>query len=290
MSGAPEGLVEHALDESHLPECVALAEAVRWNQNAADWRLMLALGHGLGVSDAAGRLVGTAIALPFERRFGWISMVLVAADHRRRGLATRLMQRAIDTLVVAGCVPLLDATPAGREVYRRIGFADCWTLERLQCMGRPAGGPAPAAPGTAVRAIAADDWPAVLAYDRAVFGASRAGILTDLARRVPQAALAAERGGRLCGAVFAREGRVATQIGPLAADDADAALALLAAALAGVPPPVFVDVPDRHARIGAWLRAAGFEPQRPFTRMAYRRDRAFDDPARLFAVAGPELG
>jgi len=214
----------------------------------------------------------------------------VAPDHRRRGLATRLMQRAIDALVAEHCVPLLDATPAGREVYRRIGFEDCWSLERLQLTSGPGNAPPVNPRGTDIRPIAAEDWPAVLDYDRGVFGGSRAHILRDLAGRVPNAALVAARGGRLCGAVFARDGRVATQLGPLIADDADTALDLLAAAFARVQSPVFIDVPDRHATIGAWLRAAGFVLQRPYTRMAYRRSRAFDDPSRLFAIAGPELG
>ncbi|MCZ7562642.1 MAG: GNAT family N-acetyltransferase [Burkholderiales bacterium] len=283
-------LVEHALDASHLAGCVALVAEANWNQNAADWRLMLTLGRGFGMSDAAGRLVATALALPFEGRFGWISMVLVTADYRRRGLATRLMQRAIDALLAAGCVPLLDATPAGREVYRRVGFEDCWSLERLQLCADRGPAPPPAAPGATVRRIAPGDWPALLAYDADVFGARREAILTDLARRVPQAALLAERGGRLCGALLARDGRVATQIGPVVADDAATALALLVAALGAIRPPVFIDVSDRHATIGAWLRAGGFVLQRPYTRMAYRRSRAFDDPARLFAIAGPELG
>jgi GNAT superfamily N-acetyltransferase len=292
VSGGAEGvpLSEHPLDLRHLTACVALSAEANWNQNAADWRLMLALGHGFGLSDTAGRLVATAIALPFDRGFGWISMMLVAADHRRRGLATRLMQRAIDALLAEGRVPLLDATPAGREVYRRIGFEVCWSLERVQRTTGPGTAPAVDAHAFDIRPIAAGDWPAVIDYDSRVFGASRAPILRDLAGRVPQAALAATRGGRLCGAVFARDGRSATQIGPLVADDAKAALALLAAAFARIRPPVLVDVPDRHATIGAWLRAAGFAVQRPYTRMAYRRSRAFDDPERLFAIAGPELG
>jgi len=289
-SEAAARLAEHALGIADLTGCMALSAEARWNQNAADWRLMLAIGRGFGLFDAAGRLVATAIALPFERRFGWISMMLVTADHRRRGLATRLMQNAIDALLAEDCVPMLDATPAGREVYRRIGFEDCWSLERLQLPSDPGSAPAVAAHGVDIRPIAPNDWPEVLGYDCRVFGANRAPILRDLARRVPRAALVAERGGRLCGAVFARDGRGATQLGPLIADDAEIALALLAAAFARVRPPVLVDVPDRHATIGAWLRAAGFALQRPYTRMAYRRGRAFDDLSRLFAIAGPELG
>jgi hypothetical protein len=70
-------LREHALDPSMVPACLALSAEAGWNQIEADWRLMLRLGRGLGVSAGDGRLVATAIMLPFERRFAWISMVLV---------------------------------------------------------------------------------------------------------------------------------------------------------------------------------------------------------------------
>ena len=58
-------------------------------------------------------------------------MVLVAGDYRRRGLATRLMRRAMDDLAAAGLVPVLDATPDGRAVYRALGFQDSWGFHRL---------------------------------------------------------------------------------------------------------------------------------------------------------------
>jgi GNAT superfamily N-acetyltransferase len=284
-----DSLREHDLDASHLPGCLALSAEASWNQIEADWRLMLGLGRGLGVSTTDGRLVATAIMLPYERRFAWISMVLVTERFRRRGIAKRLLQRAVDDLVGGGHVPLLDATPAGREVYRQLGFEDCWGMQRFASSS----GKAPVAtrePGIEVRPHAPDDWTGVLELDRAVFGADRSGILRNLATRVPLAALVAVRGERLCGASFARDGRVATQIGPVIAADEETALDLIAAALARVSGPVFIDVPDRHARIEAWLRATGFAPQRSLTRMAHGRSRAFDDLERLFAIAGPELG
>ncbi len=281
---------DHTLDPSHLPGCLALSAEAGWNQVEADWRLMLRAGRGLGSSTDDGRLVATTIMLPYERRFAWLSMVLVAEGFRRRGLATRLMQRAIDELVAGDYVPLLDATPAGREVYRRLGFEDCWGMARLAAasaieLRAPISGSGPG-----VQRLGSDDWTSVLALDRAVFGADRAEILRDLARRVPQAALVARRGATICGAAFARDGRLATQIGPVIAADEATALALIAGALAKITSAVFIDVPDRHARIGTWLREAGFAPQRPLTRMAHGRSLAFDDPDRLFAIAGPELG
>jgi len=290
MSTLGDALCEHVLEESHIPQCLALSTEAGWNQSEADWRLMLRLGRGLAVSTMDGRLVATAIMLPYERRFAWISMVLVTERFRRRGLATRLMRHAIDELVADGYVPLLDATPAGREVYQRLGFEDCWSMARLACAAVRAPDAPAVGPGLRVRALAPDDWASVLEFDRTAFGADRAEVLRDLAARVPHAVLVAERGDRICGASFARDGRLATQVGPVVAMDDAAACILLTAALTAIAGPAFVDVPDRHATIGAWLRGLGFALQRPLTRMALGRNRAFDDSSRLYAVAGPELG
>ena len=43
---------------------------------------------------AQGRVIATAATLPYGA-CAWISMVLVAGTHRRRGLATRLLHRCI---------------------------------------------------------------------------------------------------------------------------------------------------------------------------------------------------
>ena len=39
-----------------------------------------------------------------------------------------------------------------------------------------------------------------------------------------------------------------------------------------------------------FLEARGFSAVRPFTRMLHGRSTRFDDPARTFAVLGPEFG
>lgn len=81
-----------------------------------------------------------------------------------------------------------------------------------------------------------------------------------------------------------------SQLGPLAAEDDGIATALLAHAIAAVPAPLTIDVPDRHAALGGWLVTLGFAAERALTRMIYGTSVPFDDSARLFAIAGPELG
>ena len=68
------------------------------------------------------------------------------------------------------------------------------------------------------------------------------------------------------------------------------AIALLRAALASVDGPVCIDLGDAHEAVIGAVRAAGFAPQFPFIRMIHGRSEPFDDPRRVVAIAGPELG
>jgi len=284
----PTGLSEIRLAPGHIPGCVALCVEARWNQTADDWGTMLAFGEGFGLVDSAGAIVATSLALPFASGgFGWISMVLVTESHRRRGLATRLMESAMRALEARRLTAVLDATPAGREVYRLLGFEDTWGIERLQCLGAPS---FPEAPQVAVRPMTDADWAAVCALDAAAFRADRSGLIGALRARMPQAALVAEDSDGITGFLLGRDGRLASDLGPCVADSESTAIALLAAALKKVPPPVFLDMPAPHASVGAWLRSAGFTLQRPYTRMLLNRAQPFNDVTRLFAIAGPELG
>ncbi len=280
------------LTEAHIAEAVPLAAEAGWNQTAADWRLMLNLGEGFGVWEPGGRLVASTIVLPFGGRFAWISMVLVTSDFRRRGLANRLLHHAMAVLVERGLTPMLDATPAGARVYEPLGFVGLYRLQRLQApaASQPASASVAPPPGVSVRPVTTADLGAIAAVDAPAFGADRVPILAHFLERQPARAFVAERSGRLVGYVLARDGRTAHHSGPLVADDQSTAIALADRALTGVGQPVYMDVLDRHETLRAWLASRGFVPQRPFTRMAYRRDAPFDDPERVIAIAGPELG
>ena len=282
-SDAP-AIARLTLDE--LPDAEALVAEAGWNQVAADWRMFLDLGTAYAVRER-GRVVATAAWLPY-RRCAWIGMVLVTAAQRRRGLATRLLHRCIADITAAGFVPVLDATPAGAKVYAPLGFMEAWRFARLASERRAAR--LPGVPAVAVEPIADAVWPALCAYDATVFGADRSRVLARLRGRLPPADLVAWRGGRIVGMLLGRDGRTASQLGPLIAEDDDVATSLLARALSAIDGTVYVDIADAKGDVRAFLQAAGFALQRPFTRMLLGRDRSFDDVARTYAVTGPEFG
>ena len=270
-----------ALVADDLRAAEALVAEAGWNQTAADWRIFLDLGRAFAVKEA-GRLAATAAILPYPSGFGWISMVLVSAPFRRRGIATRLLERCIESLRARGMVPVLDATPAGREVYRPLGFRDGWPITRW----RRAKQVSSTQQHSAVRLLEESDWPSVLALDAQAFGCTRAPLLDRL--RARSRAFACVLPGK--GFLLGREGREATQLGPIVAADEDTAAALAAFASARLEGPVILDALDRHRRFATRLGELGFAVERPYTRMALERDELFGDPCRSVAIAGPELG
>jgi GNAT superfamily N-acetyltransferase len=286
----PRLTVKQSLTPSELDDVGALVREARWNQLAADWRIFIEFGRLYAIHGEAGRIIATTATLPYGGRFAWISMVLVAGEYRRRGLATALLRRAMADLAAAKLVPVLDATPDGRAVYRRLGYEDSWGFQRLIRRERQRAAASVGAPASvAVRPIADADWPALCAYDAAAFGAERSAVLAGLRGRLPAAELVA-RGNAIAGFLLGRDGGLAAQIGPLIADDDAIAVALVARALDGIEGPLFVDLADGKRELRSVLDARGFAAARPFTRMLYGSSARFDDAARTFAVVGPEFG
>jgi GNAT superfamily N-acetyltransferase len=281
---------ETLLRPEDLADAGALVREAGWNQIDADWRMFLDLGRVYAIRTSEGRVIATAAIMPFDR-FAWISMVLVAGEFRRRGLASRLMYRCVDDLLADGRVPVLDATPDGQKVYRSLGFEDTWSFHRFTLRER---GPLPEPDlppsGVVIQSIDDAAWPRLCGYDAAAFGADRRSLLQRLRGRLPAGELVALRNGAIVGFLMGRDGRTCSQLGPLVADDDAIARALLARAVAAVAGPLYIDVADSHPAIRAWLEARGFTTQRPLTRMVYRRHSGFDDPARTYAVVGPEFG
>ena len=284
-----EPIIGAPLAAAELADAEALVREAGWNQVAADWETFRALGT-VFAARASGRVVATAAILPYGP-FAWVSMVLVQSEQRRHGLGTKLLKRCIAALSEQGRVPLLDATPAGRPLYRSLGFEETWGYHRLaRASASPMREDAPNTSGITVRPIANSDWAALCATDAAAFGADRSALLGRLRGRLPSVEFVAERSDRIAGFLLGRNGRSASQIGPLIADDDEVAHALLARALPAIDGPIYIDFADSKARLRRWLKECGFSEQRPLTRMVLGRARGFDDEAATYAVAGPELG
>ena len=283
---ATEPLATRPLGPDDAAAAFALSTEAGWNQTTADWQFMLEAGEAQGQVTLEGDLVASALILPYGDRVAWIGMVLTTKAHRRRGLATENLRWAIARCAARGLIAGLDATPAGREVYAPLGFADGFGLGRLAA--RHPNLPEPA--GHVLRLMRPGDLAAATALDAAAFGAERPALLEYLLAIQPGCAWVATRNDTLAGFVLGRAGRTTLHLGPLIARDPETATALAARALAQVQRPASIDVPDAQSVFRVRLIAAGFAPVRPFTRMLRHAPAALGFPGLIFAIAGPELG
>lgn len=293
---AGDALTSLRLGDADVLAGVALSDAAGWNQTADDWALFVRHGRVHGRRSANSELVATAATLPLGPSLAWISMVLVARAWQHRGLATQLLDACVDDVVLQRRTPVLDATPAGEAVYRRLGFGAGFGFSRWagDAMAGPAAAVAAAAAAHGVRTAGPDDLALVGRLDRAASGLERGFWLRDvLARQGTRAWLASGADGLASSFALLRRGRHAMQLGPVVAADPAQALALVGTALASATGRVYLDVPDHQGEVTAWLATQGYAVQRPFRRMA-KSDVlpacVVQPSARLFAVAGPEFG
>ena len=278
-------MTDRDLTADDIAGCMALSRAANWNQIPEDWRLVLDVGRARGAV-ADGRIVASAAVMPYGA-FGWICMVLVAPDARRRGHATRLMGWAMETLEAGGLIAGLDATPDGREVYGRLGFRDVSQLTRWTFVG--AGARAESGTSTRCRRMTDAEFEAVAGHDSEIFGGDRRRVLAALRARRPDLALIAGVAGAIEGYCFGRDGDLATHVGPVVASSDGSGQALIDAAMARVGGAVIIDLADRHVGIARTLATKGFAARRSFTRMV-RSDDAFGMDDAVIAISGPELG
>lgn len=269
-----------------------LCRASRWNQVARDWEQFLSLDpRGAIVACRGGRVVGSVATIRYPPDLAWVAMVLVDPSERGHGIGTALLREG---LVLVKDVPVvgLDATPLGRPIYLKLGFADAFGLHRMQ---RPAErGRLPAVPSPTVRRVRSDDWREIFELDRAVTGVDRSLMLQWLADGAPQYAWVSTAGpsGPLSGVVTGRSGHAFEHIGPVLATDLAVAQGLVRAALgeARDDRAVVIDAADPQEGWGEWLTSMGFEVQRPFTRMYRGAGATRGCHPGLFAVIGPEFG
>jgi ribosomal protein S18 acetylase RimI-like enzyme len=260
-----------------------------WNQTETDWRGYLQFEpEGCFVAEVGGRAAGTATTIHYENKFGWIGMVLVHPEHRRLGLGSQLLRRAIVYLQERGvrCVKL-DATPMGKKVYVPLGFVEEYELARYE-------GSAPAVAATAFEGVAdfaSCEFPAIVQLDTAAFGANRAPVLHSLSARNPDLCFAIRRNGSVAGYVIAREGTNAVQVGPWVARDAMTAGQLLAAFFSRVGGRrVFIDVVDPNPASVEIVKGHGFTVQRTLTRMFLGENAHPGDTGLIFGISSPEKG
>jgi hypothetical protein len=266
--------------------------------------MLLAASEVFGIDAPDGRGLAGAVALTrWAADYASVGMMLVAARYGRRGLGRTLMTHLLDAAGEDATVTLF-ATDMGRPLYEKLGFVP--VRRNVSFMGRFRKGGlrlraksdnskergalsvtalAPRSSPGGVRDAAEADLPAILALDRAAFGADRGRILVRLPAFADRIAVL-EGAGRAEGitgyAAAWRNAPTSTVIGPVVAPDGAAAKRLITELAAGLPTSVRLDLDPDRPELPGWANARGLEPVSRTLVMAHGKPIPRGIPERLF--------
>ena len=222
------------LTAADMHACWQLSQAPRWPHREADWQQFItwAKAHGAALAVRAdGRLIGCGLAWHWGPEQGSIGMVIVDDAWQRRGIGKQLFRGLLQAL--EGRDVMLQATAQGRPLYELLGFTAIGHARQFHGHWQP---PAEAGPTVSLatdertRLLQPQDLPALLAYDQRERGLARPALLQALLAQMDadeRCAVSVDEQGHLCGyGILRRFGR-GWVVGPLLADGADRAVALV---------------------------------------------------------------
>ncbi len=280
-------LVIDRLGSTDIASAMQLVEAAGWNQTPNDWsRVIDNQPDGCFAARSNDQLVGTVTSTAYARKLAWIGMMLVHPDQRRQGIGQLLMERVLTYLQSQEIETIkLDATPAGKPLYEKLGFTEQFTFQRWI---RPA-----LTTSFEPRAIDVTtdhttqnplDDRKLAELDRLAFGTDRASWIGVVARTAVRIIALPEGYGML------RSGRTSHYIGPMVASNIDTARAIVTSLMQSIEGPILWDVvftdPSRH-QLATDL---GFRPLRDLTRMVYGGDHLQPRMDLQWAICDPASG
>jgi predicted GNAT family N-acyltransferase len=278
------------LNLQDIEQALQLSKAENWNQTEKEWELLIGNRQNICVAATLGdKLIGTATAINYENKVGWIGMVVVDKEYRGQKISNMLLSGIIENS--KNIISLkLDATPAGLPVYQKFGFTQEYLVYRFISMS-VFKNEVHFEPGISVERAIPENLEEITEYDKQIFGAERKQLIEFLIRNFPEKSWILRLNGQINGIALGRIGSRFHQVGPVFASSPDFAKKLILKSLEDIESqPVIVDIPAHKPELTEWINTLGFTKQRHFVRM-YRNENTFAGlTENQFLICGPEFG
>lgn len=272
-----------AMRPEDLPRLHELSVSVSWPHRAADWDMLLRLGHGWVARDDIGRIFGSAMWFPYGIGLASIGMVITSPRLQENGAGKWLMQRVLSE--TQGRARMLNATKAAFRLYVSLGFKQLATVNQQNGIV----GEVPDFPATA-RPMRPEDRAQILALDQAALGAPRPEVLAAVLDAA-EAGSVIERNGKLVGFALIRRFGRGRVIGPLVAQDDADAIALCGPLIAPHRGAFLrLDTREAEGAFRRFLTASGIVEYDTVQLMSLELLPAPQDPARTYALISQALG
>jgi len=266
-----------------------------WNQSLRFWMLVIDSSSAeVLVASRGSTIVGSAMLWCYGGKLDWLGMVIVHPAFRGRGIGRQLLERCLERSSNRGVKSIgLDATDAGRPLYRSLGFQEGERLDRWQVqdpllVDGPASGLIQA-PQPGMGAMGHRVWES--GFDLQSFGVDREILCRGLLKDTIASVVLEDRGDKVKGFGLLRHGARSSYLGPLVAESKQAGESMGCELLSHARGrSVLWDVPRANLTARACAERWGFRVQRSFVRM-WKGVRVEPSRAdRIWGIADPALG
>jgi GNAT superfamily N-acetyltransferase len=281
-SRASDGFQIRAMRAEDIAMAVDWAAAEGWNPGLADAECFARVDPGgFLIGEVDGEAVAVVSAVNYDDSFAFLGFFIVRPELRGHSYGLQVSQAA---LAHAGGRSMgLDGVVAQQDNYRKSGFV--FAYNNIRYGGVPTGS------GATVATVPLHEVPfdLIVADDARVFPAARPDFWRAWLDAPDHRGRAVLRDGKLAAWGVIRPCRTGRKIGPLVADDRDAAEAVFAALVGDEDGEVFLDVPQPNEAGVALAKAHRLAPVFETARMYRGRVRPVA-LERVFGVTTFELG
>ncbi len=238
-------MIIRQMQRPELDTLVDWAADEGWNPGLDDADVFWATDpDGFIAAELNGELIGGGSIVSYDGLYGFMGFFIIRSDMRGQGLGNQLWherkQRLLSRLNTPGVIGM-DGVFDMQHYYAKGGFELVCRDLRYESIGQAAPQP------EGVIELGSVPFDQVDAYDRQHFPAPRSGFLKRWIDRPGGHSVGVMQQGKLAGYAVMRPCRNGYKIGPLFANEAVIADALLRSLSAKVPgEPIFLDTPENN--------------------------------------------
>lgn len=286
-----EYLSVRPFEEEDIDFAYRLDVIEQWNDTKNDIKRMLEYEpNGCFVAEVNGEPVGHAFSVSYGR-LGWIGLLIVKAEHRKKGIGTLLTKKVMSYLLSQGVETIrLEAVPTVAGLYRKLGFADEYDSLRLTRIN----GTEASLPRSTVITLKKEEIREVAKFDAKYFGANRTKVLGRLYQDSPELCFVSYIKSKIAGYIMCRKTESGYRIGPWICNPENPSTAreLLLKCIEAVKShaKLYIGVPAVNETAVRILQDVGFKRYSKSIRMFLGKRFENERGDGVFAIAGPEKG
>lgn len=263
----------------------------QWNDTRNDIKRMFSYEpNGCFIAEIKDNPVGHVFSVGYGR-LGWIGLLIVKAEFRRRGVGTLLLKRALDYLLSHEVKTIrLEAVSRIADLYQKLGFVDeYYSLRLIGSSGKPK-----SLSSYCVDALKKEEMTELARFDAEYFAADRIKVLKGLYQDSPQLCFVSHAGSKIVGYIMCRETESGYRIGPWVCNPANPRVAreLLMKCMESIGrnEKVYVGVPAVNKTGVEILQDFDFKQYSKSIRMYFGEKLKTERVDGIFGIGGPEKG